>query len=615
MASESMSKTLAARLKAHPPFDRLADDTVRQMVDAMEVRYFDRGHVVFEEGTAALDTVYLLHKGTVRLTRDGELAAMCEAGDLFGVRAHLAGRGYVATATVGEDALLYTWPATRFVAWTEQLPPLAVHLASGFAVEGPIGHLTQGAPMVLQQAQTVQPVRDLLSCAPTATVREAAQAMSDRHVGSILVVDEARLPVGIVTDVDLRQKVVAEGRDASTPIDVIMSHPVATIRDAPTLTEATIAMAASGIHHLVTTEDGTPATPATGMVTHHDLLIESGENPGVLVRALSRAKSDADLRAVRERLDGVVASYLEASLSIGFVARVTAAVTDQITRRAIAFAIDELGSPPVPFVWLALGSQGRMEQILKTDQDNALLFAEGPHQDYFLRLAARVVDSLHAVGFERCPAEMMASNPEWCGSLEHWQGVFSRWIEVPEPKALLHSNIFFDFRALDGEPGLALQLRNYVFSKVREERRFLSMLANNALANPPPLSLFGGFVLERSGEHRKQFDIKARAMMPFADAARVLSLDLEVRESGTLARFQAAARHPNLEEVCTAAARAYAPLLELRTQQGRARGDGGRFVDLDAIDAYERQRLRHAFRVLGDVQRTLTVRYQTDLIR
>jgi len=618
MSADSMVETLARRLRGHPPFDRLDGERTREVVAELRVRYADSGEVLFEQGDPAKDEVWLVHKGAVRLTRDGELAAMCESGDLFGVRAHLASRPYAATAIVDRDALLYCWPAERFLGWTTQLPEIAVHLASGFAVEGPLGHLAADAPArVVQDAQTVEPVRTLLTCGPEATVREAATRMSERRVGSILVLDAQERALGIVTDVDLRAKVVAAGIDGdTTPVRAIMSRPVITVKDTPTLTEATIAMAQSGIHHLITTEDGTADSRVTGIVTNHDLLVESGENPAVLVRTLRRARTDAELRTVRERLDAIVARYLEAELPIEFVGRVTAAVTDQITRRAIALALEERGPAPVPFAWLALGSQGRREQLLRTDQDNAMIFEEGPHQTWFLDLAARVVDSLDEVGFERCPGEMMASNPRWCLDLAAWRDVFDQWIRVPEQKALMHANIFFDFRAIEGDRSLEGRLREHVFGSVRSEGRFLPMLANNALANPAPLSFFGGFVVERSGEHRKQFDIKARAMMPLADAARVLSLDHGVALVGTMARFEAVGKQtPSLADTCHAAARAYAPLVEVRARQGIAHGDSGRFVDIDALDAYDRQRLRQAFRALADVQRTLTVRYQTDLLR
>lgn len=617
MTADSMLQTLATRLETHPPFDRLGPEAVRELVTALHVRYADHDEVLFEQGQPAQPHVFLLHKGRVRLDRDGEPAAVCEPGDLFGVRAHLASRDYLATATVEQDALLYCWPAERFVEWMERYPVLAVHLASGFAVEGPLARAGASTVAMAPQAQPVEPTRSLLTCAPTESVRGVAQRMSERRVGSMLVLDAEGCPVGIVTDADMRDKVVAAALDVEhTAVREVMSQPVVTVRDAPTVAEATIAMAQRGIHHLVTTVDGTPQTRATGIVSDHDLLVESGENPGVLVRTLARAHTDDDLRVVRERLDHIVAGYLEAELAVGFVARVVAAVTDQVTRRAIQLAVAAQGAPPAPFVWLALGSQGRREQILRTDQDNALVFEGGPHQGYFLELAERVVTSLNTVGFERCPANMMASNPDWCADLEHWQGVFSRWIEVPEPKALLHANIFFDFRALHGDLSLEARLRDHVFQTVRQEGRFLPLLAANALHNPAPLGFFGGFVRERSGEHKERFDLKARAMMPFTDAARTLSLDLGIREVGTVERFQAAAQaDPSIAETTQAAARAFVPLLEVRTRQGLRANDSGRFVDLDNLDAFDRQRLRHAVRVLADVQRLLNVRYQTDWVR
>ncbi|MEO0605370.1 MAG: cyclic nucleotide-binding domain-containing protein, partial [Myxococcota bacterium] len=211
MTADSMLQTLAARLRTHPPFDRLGDHAIEELVPAMEVRWVDRDEVLFEAGQTPVDEIWLVHKGAIRLDRGGELAAMCEPGDLLGARAHLAGRAYVASAVVDRDALLYTWPATRFLEWIERYPRLAIHLASGFAVEGPIGHLADAKPAVAQQVRTVEPVRDLLTCGLSSSVRDAATRMSVHRVGSCLVLDADARPVGIVTDVDLRRKVVAVG--------------------------------------------------------------------------------------------------------------------------------------------------------------------------------------------------------------------------------------------------------------------------------------------------------------------------------------------------------------------------------------------------------------------
>lgn len=612
-----MVRTLAGRLWLHPPFDRLPAPAVEQMAAAMHVRYVDSNETLFREGEAARGEVYLIHKGGLRLTRSEELVAMCEPGDLVGLRAHLGERPYSATATTTSDCLIYSWPAPRFLAWIRELPELATHLATGFAAEGALLR-ERGPELALpEQAHSVEPSRNLLTCGPEATVRDAAAAMAERRVGSILVLDEQRRPLGIVTDVDLRTRIVALGRDPSeTRVAAIMSQPVVTIRDAPSVAEATVAMVQRGIHHLVTTVDGSDASEATGLIADHDLLVASGEQPAALARALKRATRDEQLRELRERLEGVLSAYLEASLAVDFVARIATAVTDQLTRRAVALAIDALGPPPARFAWLGLGSQGRGEQILRTDQDNALVFEAGPHRDYFLALAEHTVARLEAAGFERCPAQMMASNRQWCGDLEHWRAVFSRWIKVPEQEALLHASIFFDFRAIAGEPALAHRLREHVVATVAREGRFLPMLANSALHNPAPLSLFRNFVLERSGEHRNEFDLKARAMMPLADAARVLSLELALSEVGTQARYRGAARlEPQLADTCTSAAAAYTTLMDVRTRQGLRRGTSGRFVDIESLSSLDRQRLRHAFSALDRVQKLLTVRYQTDVIR
>lgn len=611
-----MVHTLAQRLGQHPPFDQLSLETRRELAERLRVRYIDGGEWVFRVGESRQPLVFLVHKGAVRLEgADGTLYALCEAGDLFGVRAHLADRPYSASAVSEGECLLYFWPATTFLEWVQRLPELGRHLASGFAAEGAGARSRPSEAWSLpQQGHRPTPSRQVLTCGASESVHYAAKMMVSRRVGSILVVDNARRPVGIVTDVDMRRRVIAEGRDATvTSVAEIMSQPVVTVADVPTVLEATVAMAERGIHHLVTTEDGTPGTAITGIIANHDLLVSDGEHPAALVRAARRARTGADLAGLRSRLDEVLAKSSEAGLPIDFVATIAAAVTDHLTRRAIALAREAMAVELAPFAWLALGSLGRREQILRTDQDHALVHQNEADTKPLLEMARRVVDLLETIGFARCPAGMMASNPQWCLSVDGWHSTFGRWIEVSDPQNLMHGSIFFDFRAIAGDQVLEESLRQHIAVAVARHRLFLPLLAQNALANPAPLSFFKSFVLERSGEHRERFDIKARAMMPLADAARVLALDFRLSDVGTVARLQAVAQaDAGLRDTCESAAAAYRTLMEVRTREGLRQADSGRFVAIAELRAYDRQRLRHAFSAIAEVQRALRLRYQID---
>jgi CBS domain-containing protein len=211
----------------------------------------------------------------------------------------------------------------------------------------------------------------------------------------------------------------------------------------------------------------------------------------------------------------------------------------------------------------------------------------------------------------------MASNPKWNQPLDGWKRCFSQWIREPENIAVMHTNIFFDFRSVYGDPSLGADLKSHIFQEVEANRLFLAFLARNAVQNPPPLSFFRNVVVERSGEHRDAFDIKARAMTPLADAARVLVYDYGINIYGSTAeRWEAIAEtNENLARLAGEAAMAYEILMRIRAIEGLTRGTSGRYVHIKELNKLERQTVRNTFSVVKDVQLMLTSRYRTDFLR
>jgi CBS domain-containing protein len=405
-----------------------------------------------------------------------------------------------------------------------------------------------------------------------------------------------------------------------------MSSPVLTIDDQATLSSLIATVMKKHLHHFAVTEDGTPATPVVGIVSEHDILKTQGSHPTVILSELNRAKTKQRLRALRDQAEELLAGYLEDEVGMGFVSKMISEINDTLIRRGIALSLEEMADrgrkPPVPFCWLALGSEGREEQLLRTDQDNAMVYADPGDDDglaerFFLELGERVVEVLVEAGFKRCPGEVMASNPKWNQPLDAWKRYFSSWIREPENIAVMHTNIFFDFRPVDGDQMLGSELKRYIFELVETERAFLSFFARNAVQNPPPLSFFRNMIVERSGEHRDAFDIKARAMTPLADAARVLIYEFGIDIYGSTAeRWQAIAEtNENLARLAGEAAMAYEILMRIRAIEGLNRGTSGRYVHIKELNKLERQTLRNTFSVVKDVQLMLTQRYRIDFLR
>lgn len=654
-----MIATVEARLGAHAPFDALSSPALRGLAEAVEIRYAEEGEVLFTEGLPPGDQVFQVQKGSVALERTAPegpmLVALADEGDLLGFRAHVAARAYAATATTREPCLLYTLPVKALQALMED-PVIALRLAATFAADAPLrGNAMADAfrqsrtsspgmarasrsslpPLppgvdpslsLFDETRIIEPSRNVVSCAPSASVAEAARAMAERNVGSILVLDEARRPIGILTDSDLRKRVVAAERDpGTTRVDAVMSSPVATAPEGEPLARLLERMLGPRLKHLVVTEDGTVDTPVIGVISEHDLFTAQGNLPTVILSQLGRARTPEKFRAARDRGETLIQQYLDAEVSMTLIASVATAMNDRLIRRALTLARAEVekDGPLPPFAWLSLGSEGRGEQLLRTDQDNALVYAapeDGSDpmavQPRFLALAERVVETLEHAGFVRCPANIMGSNPELCLPLSGWTAKLEKLVRVPEPKALMEASIFFDFRHAHGDPSLPASMRESLTEDTREAPRFFTFLAKNALQNPPPLSFFRGFVVERSGEHEDRFDVKARAMMPLADAARVLAVEKGLPEVGTAERFRKLGElEARNEDLFEEAALAYELLMRLRARSGLAHGDSGRFLEIDAMGKLERQALRSTFAVITDVQKVLRARYQTDVLR
>lgn len=645
-----MSNNIATRvydfLKNYPPFNLVGKEQLQLVAGKVLVQYFEPGQVLFRQDAEPGKLFYVVREGAVHLFRQEEegewLADECEEGDMFGVRPLLAEQTYAFTAKVVEESLLYAIPISVFAPIMKENPQVTWFLAKNLASYAgrTYENLHKGRLFLEQdrlidrQFRLVEVVsletrKKPVTCVPTISIRNAAVVMSDNEVGSIIVTDEDGRPLGIVTDRDLRKKVVTGRVAADEPISAVMSSPVVTVAPHITFADVQIEMVRKRIHHLCVTEDGTTASKVLGVISEHDLLVVQGNNPAILVRETQRSRTPAELRHIRERSEKLLEKYIYQEVSIAYISNVMTEINDSITARAIELCLEEMAQagqrrPDVPFTWLTMGSGGRREQLLRTDQDNALIFGDTTDEgekaavkQFFLELAEKVTESLYEIGFDYCPGKMMASNPDWCLSLHDWQTRFANWMLYPDPQNVRYCTIFIDYRPVFGDDGLAAQLTDHIFKVSDMNPGFLAFLAKDALENPPPLSFFRNFVVERSGEHKDSFDIKKRAMMPLIDAARVLILDAKVGQiNNTLQRFEKLAEiEAANRELYETAAEAYEMLLRYRTLQGLKNKDSGRYLKPEELSKLERLNLRNCFKPIQDLQTLLKVRYQLAYLR
>ena len=631
-------------LKEYPPFSLLSKVELLELAENVVVKYVQPNAFIFKQGDPVEPFLYIVVNGAVHLLRESNdqkvLVEECDEGDLFGVRPLLAGTIYGLTAQAEEETLMYALKIDGITPFLQRYPKMGWYFAKSFASgernpdleknKGRIfleqNQLLDGSSKLVE-IQSMEHSKVPVACPAETTVQAAAQTMKQKRVGSIIVVNESFHPIGILTDRDLRNYVVTGDYGLKAKVSEIMSSPVVTIHPDLTVADVQISMMKHGIHHLCLTEDGSTNSKVVGIISEHDLLVIQGNNPAIFIREIRRCKNGEELKAVRARAEVLLHKYLLQEVSIQFICNIMSEVNDALIARAIQLCevamVEERGpAPEVKWVWLSLGSEGREEQLLRTDQDNALVYEDVPESNaepvnqYFLALAKKIVDMLNVCGFAYCPGDMMASNPKWCMPLSGWKNQFSKWIYEPTEMNIMLCNIFFDYRPVYGEKSLAEELSQHIFESFEDYSIFLAMLAKDALKQPPPLTFFRNFVVEKSGEHKDEFDIKGRAMMPLADAARVLIL--EAKQPGINNTFQRfdylAQKEPHNRELFEQAADAYEILVRYRALQGLKNNDSGRYFKPSDLSKMGRLNLRNSFRPIGELQDLLKIRFRLNLM-
>jgi len=500
-------------------------------------------------------------------------------------------------------------------------------MAQAAAASSPQPHSPHSRPQPLpaleQPDLSTVPIRSLLkrqaiTLPPTATVLQTAQLMRDQRVSSVLLVEADRL-VGVVTDRDLRNRALAAGLDPQTPVSQIATaDPMTVDIDAPAF-EALLLMTRHNIHH-VPVLDGSAAQPQLrGMLTASDLTAQHSTSAVYLVSEIHKQADAAGLAAVAGRVKAMQWQLTAAGATAHSTGHIVTAVTDAITRRLVVLAQASIGPAPIPWAWVAAGSQARMEQTAKSDQDNCMVlddsFDASAHGAYFEALARFVNDGLDACGYIYCPGEMMAMTPQWRQPQRQWREYFRRWTAEPEPKALMLTCVFFDLRLIEGHAPLLADLRRDVLASTRSNRLFLSHMVGNALGHRPPLSMFGGLSTVKHGQLRDTIDFKHSGIVPIVDLARIYALAGGHEVVNTRERLMVAASSQEISEQGAHDLRdalEFLGTLRIRhqTAQMQAGAAADNYLSLSTLSNFERSQLKDAFGVVQTLQSVLSQRYR-----
>ena len=613
----------------------MSEGDLDRIVRASELRYFAPGEAILAPAADRPAHCYVIRQGTVRGERPGADAASglweLSAGEMFPLGALLARRGVTSIYRATQDTFCLAFPAAAFDAligssaiFQDFCTRRLAHLLDLSRAQLQATY----AATLTEQRGLATPLHALLrqapiTCRPAASIGDVLTIMEEHRIGSMPVVDAEARPLGIFTRQDVIGRVVLPQRPLAAPIAEVMSAPAITLSRDATAGDAALVMARRGIRHVVVLGD---TDKVAGVVSERDLFSLQRLSVRELASAIRRAgdiptlvQCAADIRALSHALvaQGVAAGHLT---------RMISSLNDQLTARILDLAAEGYDLAGVAICWLGMGSEGRSEQTIATDQDNGLIFvsrepgaAPDAIRERLLPFARAVNEALARCGYPLCKGGVMAMNPRWCASLDEWKAAFGNWIDHGDPGSLLAACIFFDFRPLWGDAQLADALRADIAQHAHANARFLKQMSDNALANRPPLGWFGELQAAADKAGVEGIDLKMSGSVPFVDAARILALARGITATGTVERLEQAAVAgglPASEARSFCDAFEYIQLLRLREQHRRsARGsadgaDGNpNLVPLAELSDLDRRILKEALRQARKIQQRLEVDY------
>lgn len=601
-----MTPGIGEFLQDQHPFVVLTEAEKSLVADTAETLDFAAGATILQQGGRTSAGLYLIASGAARLERDGLVGRVLEEGDCFG-HPSIINRGAPSATVTAESALTaHRVPAEVFRQLLRNTDFAEFFLKDlGERLRQVAGSGSSSLGGELTTAIGELGLRPLVRVKPTDTVGDAARAMCAARDDVAIVSSD---PPGIITDHDFQVKVLAADLGADTPVAQVMSPDLKTLSADMPVHSALLFMLEERIHHLPVERDG----EIIGLVSATDLLRHQTRNPLYLSRQLENVEDPAALATYSLDAAAMVERLFNGGLKVAQVGRIFASVNDTLMRRLLRLAEQQLGPAPCPYAWLVFGSEGRMEQALITDQDNALVYAEaGPENAaYFARLARVVVDHLITAGFPPCPGGYMATN--WCKPLSEWLEIMTGWVQRPTPQSLMMVGIFFDFRAVAGT--LSTEPLEDVIAGANDNQIFMAHLARQSLGFRPPLNLF-----RRIQADDGLVDLKTGGIAPIVAAGRVFGIAAGTRTRPTRSRFEAAMGAGLVsEDLGQTVIETYRFLLALRLRDQlatlRQGGAPDNRIRLKGLSSLEYRHLKDAFGVIRELQERVASRFQTNLL-
>jgi CBS domain-containing protein len=633
--NNALAERIVAFLSRFHPFISISYPDLLNLSLNSSVLYLDKNETLFKLDQEVATNFYVIYSGIIGLSLTSDvdeiLIDKCYEGSVIGIRPFFAKENYLLNAKAREDVVLYAIPLELFNSITLNNKDVLNYLLRSFAsnTRNPLDKVNKGklvSENIINSNQSTEiehfkPIKyaqNPITASPSDIVKYVAQTMSSSKI-SCIIIQENKLPVGIVTDKDLRSKVASGLFSIDASVEKIMSTPVITVAENLSIAEAQIIMLKNNVAHLCVTKDGTIYSEIFGIISEHDLVVAQSSNAGILLKEIKRATNLLELKIIRIKILEIIQNSIDKNISISHICSIVSELNNAISYRVLEFAISKMTTPPPSkFAWINIGSQGRKEQLLLTDQNNALVFDDVTIenyklvQEYFLNLASFITLLLNEIGYNLCEDDMMAKNPSWCKSVSEWNTQFTEWISFPADKGAIMNPIFLDYNFIYGDPNLVAKITEYIFKNANNNQIFYAFLGANILKSPQSLGFFKQFLIEEDGENKNLFDIKNRALNPLIDTARLLILSYGIRNiNNTHSRFLKLAEiDPKNSGTYEACADSFLILTKFRTENGLTNNNNGQFLNLNELSKLEKLKLKNSFETIDEIQDLLKNKFQ-----
>ncbi|MEJ2911916.1 DUF294 nucleotidyltransferase-like domain-containing protein [Pseudoalteromonas sp. C12FD-1] len=621
---------IAQFLAQHPPFDDLPTNALNELAQQVEVAYYRSQTDILTLGQDIAD-LFIIRSGSVEIyRRNNELYNRLDVGGIFGQMGLLMNRKVRFPAKALEDTLVYCINFELFNRYCDEFDGFADYFEADGNVRLRQALVEQADSNDLTTAKVKSLIhRDVVTLSTQTTIQDVAKVMTEEAVSSVLVTDldkpisddpeeDDGQIVGIITDRDIRTKVVAQGLGLDVTADKIMSTNLVLLDSNAYVFEAVLAMLRDNLHHLPVVQKRRPI----GVISLSDILRYESQSSLLLVRGILAQQTIEDLAHYARQLPNVFVRMVNEDANSHMIGTAIAVIGRTFKQRLLVLAEEKYGPPPVPYCFIALGSMARDEQLIVTDQDNALIlddnYDDEKHNEYFQNISDFVCDGLAQCGYTYCSGEIMASFKKWRKTRSQWFDQFSQWIALPKPQALLNSSIFFDLDGVWGKTKWADELKIFIAKQSKQNRVFLANMAANARNRTPPLGFFKGFVLEHNGQHKRSMNLKRRGTAPLSDVIRVHALAIGSRKQNSFERLEDIIESRLLPEGKAQDLRdalEYIAMMRIRHQAWQIEQEEEPDNDIDPhlLSPFEQRNLKEAFAILEKAQSYLKFSYSANV--